>query len=111
MRPGCLIGLLLLAAAGYAGVKILASEMSYRSLQETASQEARLAETKTDEEIRQTVLAKAQELELPPGERDIQVRRLGDGNVLVRLAYPDTTSFLGRWEWVRIREISVRGPR
>ncbi len=95
----------------YAGVLILASEMDYRSLQETASREARFAETKTDEEIRREVLAKVEELELPPSAHAVRVHRLGDGRVQVSLAYPDTIRFLGRWEWVRLREIAVQGPR
>lgn len=105
------MGLLLLAAAVYAGAMVLGSEMEYRSLQETASQQARLAETNTDEEIRQAVVAKAGELELPATAHDVQVRRLGSGTVHVSLAYPDTVRFFGRWDWVRMRRISVRTPR
>lgn len=111
VRPGCLLGILLLAAAVYAGALILASELDYRSMQEAATQQVRLAETVTDEEIRRELLTKVEELELPPGARDIQIRRLPGGNVHVNLAYPDTIRFLGRWEWIQIRHISVRGPR
>lgn len=111
VRPGCLLALLLLGLGAYAGVLILRSEMNYRSIQETAAQEVRLAETSTDEEIRQAVLDKVADLGLPPGAREIRVQRSTDGSVLVSLAYPDTIRFFGRWEWVRLRELSVRGPR
>jgi hypothetical protein len=111
VRPGCVLAILLLAAGVYAGILILGHEFDYRSLQEAASQEVRLAETKTDDEIRQVLLDKVAELELPPGARDIRVQRLPNGSVLVTIAYPDTIRFLGRWEWVQLREISARGPR
>lgn len=84
--------------------------MRYRSIQETASREARFAETKTDEEIRQAVLDKVGDLELPAAARQVRVHRLNGGRVRVALAYPDTVRFFGRWEWVRFREISVQGP-
>lgn len=111
VRPGCLLVLLVAAVAVYAGIKVLASEMDYRSIQETAFQEARLAETKTDEEIRRVVLAKVADLELPPSARQVRVERLSGGRVHVSLAYPDTVRFFGRWEWVRPRQVSVQGPR
>lgn len=111
VRPGCLLGLLLVGLGVYAGAKFLGSEMDYRSVQEVASREARLAESKTDQEIREEVLAKVQELGLPPSAHDVRVRRLDNGRVRVSLAYPDTLRFLGRWEWVTLREISVQGPR
>lgn len=110
VRPGCLLALLLAAIAVYAGIKLLASEMRYRSIQETASREARFAETKTDEEIHQAVLDEVIDLELPPAAHRVRVRRLSGGRVHVSLAYPDTVRFLGRWEWVRPRRISVQGP-
>lgn len=106
-----MLGIILLAAAVYAGALILGSEFEYRSMQEAVSQEVRLAETKTDEEILEALLTKAAELDLPPSARNIRVQRLPDGGAHVTLAYPDTIRFLGRWEWVQLRQISARGPR
>lgn len=111
VRPGCLLGLLLLGLAIYAGVQVLASEMDYRSLQEAAVREARFADTRSDDEIRQALVAEVGELELPRSANDVRVRRLGSGSVHIAIAYPDTIRFLGRWEWVRPRRISVRTPR
>lgn len=107
-RTGCLFGILLLTLGVYAAIQILASEMDFRSLQRAVEQQARYAETRTDQEIRQDLVTRVRELGLPRSAENVVVRRmLGDG-VLITVGYPDTVSFFGRWHWVRQRQISIR---
>ncbi|MFQ5678659.1 MAG: hypothetical protein ACE5HP_04300 [Gemmatimonadota bacterium] len=89
---------------------VLKSEIDFRSLQNRAEQEARISETRSDDEIRQTLVARARELGLPRTAERVGIQRFPGGDALITIAYPDTVTFLGRWSWIRMRRISVRGP-
>lgn len=107
-RTGCLLTILVLVLGVYAAIQVLASEMSFRSLQKAVEQQARLAETRTDQEIREEILTRVRELELPRSAENISVRRLPGEGVLITVGYPDTVTFFDRWRWVRQRQISIR---
>lgn len=107
VRPGCVVSLLLLAVAAYAGVIVLESEIEYRSLQEEVQRQAGFAAERSEEEMRTAILAKVQSLELPRMAEQVEVRRLPRNRISITLRYGDTLTFFGRWDWVRPRRIQV----
>lgn len=110
-RLGCLLLLALVGIGIYAVIKIAAGEFAYRSVRETARQEAALGSERTDEEIRNVMLRRVRELELPPAAEAISIRRAPDGSVTISLSYADTVSFVDRWEWVRPRRVHASSNR
>jgi hypothetical protein len=74
---GCLLSLLLLVAVGYFGLKV--GQVYWDSLQyeDTMKQTARFAETFTDKQIHDRIVAKADSLGLPEDAKDVTVERTG----------------------------------
>ncbi len=110
-RIGCLLALLLLVAGAYLGLQVAEGEIEYRSVREAARQQTVTGAERTDEEIREALLSRIRELELPARAREISIRRDRDGNVSISLAYADTVSFFDRWEWVRPRRVETGSGR
>lgn len=95
----------------YALIRVAGGEFAYRSVRETARQEAAIGSERTDEEIREVMLRRVRELELPPAAEEISIRRAPDGSVTISLSYADTVSFFDRWEWVRPRRVRASSNR
>lgn len=74
---GCLITLLLFAAAVYYGVNIGKVYLRYYQLQDTMRSNARLAPSLTDAVIRRRLLDKVEELHLPDSAQKFIIRRTG----------------------------------
>lgn len=111
-RVGCLLSLALFTLAGYAAVLLVGSEFKYRSVEQAIDQELRTTKplATSPREIRAAVVARIEDLGLPPSARNVELSRLPEGGVVVSFAYPDTITFFGRWHWVRTRRITERPP-
>ena len=111
VRLGVVLCLLVLVAAFYVGVDVVRSEFDYRSLQKSVERQVGLAESTSDDDIRGAIVDRIRELGLPRSAERVELQRFADGGAVVSLAYPDTVTFLGRWDWIRIRRIRIRGSR
>ena len=74
---GCLFTALLLIAAGYFGLKIGAVYWDAAQYEDTMNQTVRFAETFTDRQIYDRVVAKADSLGLPEEAKEVSVERVG----------------------------------
>lgn len=106
-RVGCLLGILVLVLAGYAGVEVIGAEIDYRSLSSQVQRTARVAYETPDDVMAAQIRDKVAELGLPPSAGNAQIRRVPERRVQIDVAYPDTISFFDRFHWVRMRRIHV----
>lgn len=74
-RLGCLIPLLLLAVAAYFAIDIGEAYFRFYQFKDAMGQEARFADTKTDDQITSRLSALADTLQLPPGAELITIQR------------------------------------
>lgn len=74
-QMGCLIMLLLVAAAGYFGMGIGQVYWNYFQYRDRMQQEARFAGSRTDGVIKRRIAAFADSIGLPEGARQVRVRR------------------------------------
>ncbi|HEU4749047.1 MAG TPA: hypothetical protein VFS56_11135 [Gemmatimonadaceae bacterium] len=72
---GCLLPLLLLAAAGYFAYPAAEAYFRFYKFKDAMGQEARFATTQTDEHITRRLVALADSLEMPPGAELITIER------------------------------------
>lgn len=73
---GCLFSLLLFVAALYYGVHIGEPFYRYYQYRDAMRSAARFAPTLSDDVLVRRILAKAQELDLPPAAHRVSIRRL-----------------------------------
>jgi hypothetical protein len=74
---GCLFTVLLLLAGGYFGMKVGAVYWDFYQYENTMKQYVRFAETLTDRQIYDRVVAKADTLGLPEDAKEVSVERVG----------------------------------
>ena len=74
---GCLLMLLLVAAAGYFGVNVGEVYLRYFRFHDSMVQQARFAAHFDDDAIKNNLRLAADTLELPPAARRVQVYRRG----------------------------------
>ena len=74
---GCLFTILLLLAAGYFGLKVAQVYWDFYRYEETMKLTVRLAETMTDQQIYERIVAKADSLGLPEDAKEVGVERVG----------------------------------
>jgi hypothetical protein len=74
-RLGCLIPLLILAAAAYVAIGFGEAYFRYYQFKDAMGQEARFATDKTDDQITTRLAALADTLQLPPGAELISIQR------------------------------------
>ena len=74
---GCLFTVLLLVAGGYFGLKIANVYWNFYQYEDTMKQHVRFAETVTDRQLFDRVVAKADSLGLPEEAKDVTVERVG----------------------------------
>ena len=85
-RLGCLVTLLLVAAAGYFAVDVAEAYLRNYQFQDAMTQEARFAHRKTDAEIARRLQAKADSLGLPSDAADVNVER-ADSSITISSEY------------------------
>jgi len=86
-----LLTLIILLAMGVAAVKIAPPYVNNYEFQDAINTEARFAETgypkKTEDDIRQEIAQKAEDLGIPADSQDIQLDMMSNGNVSISLDY------------------------
>ena len=84
---GCLLTALLLAAAGYFGLKVAQVYWNFYQYEDTMKQHIRFAETLTDEQLRERVIAKADSLGLPEDAKEVSVEREVTRHITISAEY------------------------
>lgn len=74
---GCLLTTLLLVASGYFGMKVGNVYYNFYKFEDSMKQQIRFAETLTDRQIFDRLVAKADSLGLPEDARYVTVERVG----------------------------------
>lgn len=98
-QVGCLIGLVLLLIAGLVAYKMIPVKVKAAEMRDVVQDSARAAGTMNDNAILQAVLHKAQQLQLPITENDIQVER-ARGEIRVEVKYTVPVNFPGyTYKW------------
>jgi len=86
---GCIVGLIFLALAIFVAYKMIPIKVKAAELRQVVVDEAKAAGTHPDERIRDEILRKAQENNLPVTEDDIKIERAhSEIDVLVTYTVP-----------------------
>lgn len=72
---GCIVGLVILIAAGWVAYKMIPVKVKTADLRRTVTDSARSAGRMKDPQIRRAILEKAKQLDLPVSNRDINIQR------------------------------------
>ncbi|HYH06534.1 MAG TPA: hypothetical protein VEK11_05660 [Thermoanaerobaculia bacterium] len=91
---GCLVGLVLLLVAGLVAYRMIPVKVKTADMRDTVVNESRSAGQHSDSEIRKAILYKAQQLELPVTEKDIDIKR-ANSMIRVEVAYTVPVNFPG----------------
>jgi hypothetical protein len=96
---GCLVGLIVLAIAIFVAWKMIPVKVRAAELRATVVDEAKSAGTHNDGKIRDIILNKALEKQLPVTEENIKIKR-GGGNISVDVEYVVPIEFPGfTYKW------------
>jgi len=106
-RIGCLLGILFLVLAGYAGVQFAGTEIDYQTLKSEVEDLARVARETGDAAIREAIANEAARLGLPAAAGRPAIRRVPSNRIQITVQYPDSLTLFNRWYWVRQRQIAV----
>lgn len=91
---GCIVGLLLFLAALFVAYKMIPIKVKAAELRGEVVDEAKAAGVRNDKQIRNNILAKAQELDLPVDNQDVVIRRSGN-TIRVTVTYVVPVEFPG----------------
>ena len=91
---GCLVGLVLLVLAGLIAYRLIPVKVKAAEMRDTVIDEAKSAGQHNDKEIKESILYKAKQLELPIGEEDVNVRR-NNNYITVKVDYTVPVQFPG----------------
>jgi len=72
---GCLIGLVVLLIAGLIAYRLIPVKVRAAELRDTVIDESKSAGQHNDKQIKEAILYKARQLELPVNEQDVVVKR------------------------------------
>ncbi len=100
-RLGTLFGILVIAVTIYLGVKVIPVMVNAYAFRDFLETEARFAALRNkDEEVKNRVLRKAQELDLPVGAKSIQINRTPNRfDIRVKYTVPIKTPVY-TYDWV-----------
>lgn len=93
-RLGCLVGVIFLLVAGLVAYKMIPIKVKVADLRDTVQDEARSAGTRSDKDILNSILAKAQQLELPVTEDNVKINRIPN-SIKIDVAYTVPVQFPG----------------
>ena len=91
---GCLVGIVFLLLAGLIAYKMIPVKVKAADLRDTIQDEARSAGQHNDAHIRAAILSKANSLELPLSEDDIEISRVAN-SIKIDVAYTVPVNFPG----------------
>jgi len=96
---GCLFGLIILVLAAIVAYKVIPVKVKNAELRGVINDESKSAGTHSDEKIRQYILAKAREDELPITADDVKISR-GNNEIHVDVEYTMPINFPGYvYQW------------
>ena len=96
---GCLFGIILLLIAVFIAYKIIPVKVRMADLRQTVIDEAKSAGSHNDSHIRKAILAKADEMQLPVTDDNIEINRRS-GDIQVDVDYIVPIQFPGyTWQW------------
>lgn len=93
-RFGCLVGLVLLLAAGLIAYRMIPVKVKSADLRDTIIDEAKSAGRRGDKTIRQAILRKAEQLELPVADDNIKIKR-ANNYIRIEVKYTVPVEFPG----------------
>lgn len=93
-KLGCVMGLLILAAAVFVAYKVIPVRVRATEFRDAVHDNARSAGTMSQDAIRSALAYKAVQLKLPIKEQDIQIQRTSD-SVSVKVEYTVPVEFPG----------------
>lgn len=98
-QAGCLVGLIILALAAFIAYKVIPVKVKAAELRQEVVDEAKSAGTHNDVKIRDMILAKAREDNLPVGPDDIKINR-HNSEITVQVEYTVPIEFPGyTYQW------------
>lgn len=103
---GCLVGLVFLLIAGLIAYKMIPVKVKSADMRDTVRDYAKIAGTVKDHEIRKAILTKAETLDLPVSDEDIEVERKA-GEIHVAVEYTVPVEFPGytyQWHFKHVAE-------
>lgn len=103
---GCLVGLVILLLAGLVAYKMIPVKVKSAEIRDTMIDEARSAGSRNDKVIKEAILFKAKQLELPLTEDNINITRPA-GSIRVEMNYTVPVAFPGytyNWKFHHVAE-------
>lgn len=98
-QVGCLFALILLGIAAFVAYKVIPLKVKAAELHQEVVDEAKSAGTHSDDRIRELILAKAREDNLPVTEDDIKINR-ANSEITVEVDYVVPIEFPGyTYKW------------
>ena len=91
---GCLVGLVVLLIAGLIAYRLIPVKVRAAELRDTVVDESKSAGQHSDKQIKQAILHKAKQLELPVDEKDVKVNRSAN-YIRVNVSYTVPVEFPG----------------
>ncbi|MEO8216069.1 MAG: hypothetical protein ABI718_03195 [Acidobacteriota bacterium] len=91
---GCILGLIILAAAVYVAFKLVPVKMDAADMRRTITDQARSAGMMTDERIRKTIMVRAMDLDVPLDEKNLIIRR-SNNEISIEASYTVPVKFPG----------------
>lgn len=103
---GCLIGVIFLLLGALVAYRMVPIKIKAAEMRDTVKDEAKSAGTHNDNQIRKTIIATADRLQLPLKDSDVKVERKS-GNIYVEVKYTVPVEFPGyvyQWNFVHTAE-------
>lgn len=96
-RLGCILWLALLALVGYGLYKVIPVKVATSTFYDFMQEEASFASIRDVKQLRQEILAKAKELDLPITEDNLTLKRTRE-SITIEAHYEVTISFFNGWK-------------
>lgn len=98
-RAGCIVGLIFLIAVGMIAAKMIPVKVRAAELRQVIEDEAKAAGTKSNKKMRQAILTRAEELDLPLEDEDLEITRRAN-RIIIEAEYYTYIEFPGyTHEW------------
>jgi hypothetical protein len=98
---GCIVGLLVLALVIFIAYKIIPVKVAAAELRQEVVDQARSAGSRNNDQIRGSIMYKAEQLKLPLAEKDLNIER-GQDRIKIVATYTVPVEFPGyTWMWTQ----------
>ena len=93
-KGGCIVGLIILLAAVFIAYKMIPVKIRSAEMRQTVTDEAKIAGSKNEEQIRKSILAKAYELKLNVNPERLEVNKANE-RIKIKVEYTVPVEFPG----------------